>query len=190
MLLTKNILKIQSYGFSLLRDPNWCRRQCALSVETFCQFFNRSNAINHRTVCQCCLRCVLKRNKQCADALLFRCKSHGKHTGNRPQLAIQTDFTDKRTVRTGSSYRTRCAQNAQKDWQIVMASSLFLAGGRQIDRNSADRECQTAAFRRSADTLPSLFDCRIRQTDNIETGQTVGNITFSSHSASLDTMDA
>ena len=70
-----------------------------------------------------------------------------------------------------------------------MAASLLLTGRCQINRDPADGKSESAALGGSTDTFPCFLHCRIRQANDIKTGQSVGDIAFGCDSTSMDAMD-
>ena len=190
ILLSQNILEIQTTHFGLFWLPKGLWLQNSFSVQSGSQITDIADAVNFRSPGKCCLSRIFSGHKQGFNSLFFGSESHGQHTGDRSQLSIQAHFAQKCACGLGSADTPRSTKNTQKNWQIIMCTGFFQISRCQIYRNAAGRKGYAGVFSCGTNTLPRLLYSGIGKAYDIKTGQSIGNITFRRHTGTPDAGDS
>ena len=122
-----------------------------------------------------CLLGIIRRHEQVLYPLPRRGKRHGQGAVNRPQLTVERKLAEEGAVGLWLLYRARRGKNTEHYRQVVNRTCFFRVRRCEIDRHPADREFESVAFYRGSNPLTGLLDGSIRQSDNIEIKQSVGN---------------
>ena len=107
---------------------------------------------------------------------------HRQRAADRPQIARQGQFTGELVLgKCFGSDLIRGSENAQRDRQIEAPALLGQIGGRQIDRDTPLRKFELAGLDGGAHTVARLAHFGIRQANQVEAGQPVGEVHLDHH---------
>ena len=108
--------------------------------------------------------------------------SHSQRTAHRPEHAGQRQFAGKFvSVQLVRRHLTRSRQNTDRYRQIETARLFGQIGRGQIDGDFFSRKIKPALNNRRPHTVAAFLYLGIRQADDIECGQTVGQMGFHLH---------
>ena len=113
-----------------------------------------------------------------ARALAVQGQAGGERAAHRAQLARQRQLAGELPARQARGVDLAAGrQDAQRDRQVEAARILGQIGRREVDGDAlVVRELQPGVLQRRAHALARLLHLHIRQTDQRETGQTIGKV--------------
>jgi len=173
ILLSLHVAEIWQRQFLRFRLPFGRGSKGRLPAEMRGQLLNAAHAVDRQPVRQRGLGGIFRRNIQLPDAKFPRGHRHGQHAAHRPELSLEADLAQERALPLRLTHRPGGNKNTQQNWQIIERTGLFLPSRRQIDRDPAHGELESAVFGGRPDALARLLDSRVRQADHVEARQTV-----------------
>lgn len=106
-----------------------------------------------------------------------------------PHLPVQRQLAEKERVRKIGDHLLRREHDADGYRQIVSRTLLADVGGREVDSDASRRELQAGVAHRRAHALLRLLDGGVGQPDDIESGQSGGNVDLDLDDGALEADD-
>ena len=129
---------------------------------------------------------TLRCNHQAASGTLGgACRGH--HPGYAAQRAIQCEFAKELVARQALRWNlSGCTENSECNRQIETAALLGQVGRCEIDCDAPIGKFKMGIQQRATHPVPTFAHSGFRQTDNVECGQPVRQMSFNLHQRCVD----